>query len=50
LYPFITYDISTYLNWSGDLEEYEEIYKDLEEKSLFVALAKRNKTPNSSLD
>ncbi|GIN84779.1 hypothetical protein J6TS2_11650 [Heyndrickxia sporothermodurans] len=33
---FITYNISTYLNWPGDLEEYEMIYKDLEEKSLFA--------------
>ena len=32
--PFITYDISVYNNWSGDFKEFDEIYKDLEEKSL----------------
>jgi hypothetical protein len=40
--PFITYDISPYRNWSGELEEYEEIYKDLEEKSLFAFQALTN--------
>ena len=34
--PFITYNISSYLNWSGKLDKYEEIYKELEEKSLFT--------------
>lgn len=32
--PFITYDVSSYLNGSGDLEENEKIYHDFEEKSL----------------
>lgn len=32
--PFVTYDISAYLNFSGDLEEYEKLYKDLEDSAL----------------
>ncbi|PQD93719.1 sugar epimerase [Pradoshia eiseniae] len=35
-YPFITYDVSPYLNWSGDSDTYDEIYDDLEDKSLLV--------------
>ncbi|PUB08211.1 DUF2716 domain-containing protein [Paenisporosarcina sp. OV554] len=34
--PFITYDISPYINWSGDSGTYNEIYNDLEDKSLLV--------------
>ncbi|MCO0600445.1 DUF2716 domain-containing protein [Peribacillus butanolivorans] len=34
--PFITYDVSKYLNVSVDLDTYDEIYNDLEEKSLIV--------------
>ncbi|MEH7011805.1 DUF2716 domain-containing protein [Neobacillus niacini] len=34
--PFITYDVSRYLNGSVDLDTYDEIYNDLEEKSLLV--------------
>ncbi|MEI4800845.1 DUF2716 domain-containing protein [Bacillus sp. FJAT-51639] len=34
--PFITYDISKYLNWSGNLNEYDDIYNDLEEKALLA--------------
>lgn len=34
--PFITYDVSSYFNWSGDSVTYDEIYSDLEEKSLLV--------------
>ncbi|MGB2993026.1 MAG: DUF2716 domain-containing protein [Paenisporosarcina sp.] len=33
---FITYDVSPYLNWSGDSDTYDEIYSDLEDKSLLV--------------
>lgn len=33
---FITYDISRYLNGSVDLDTCNEIYNDLEEKSLLV--------------
>jgi hypothetical protein len=42
--PFITYDISPYLNWSEDKNQYEKIYKDLEDKSLaaFQELMKDN--------
>lgn len=41
--PFITYDISAYRNWSGDREEFEKIYKDLEDKSLFAFQKLSNK-------
>jgi hypothetical protein len=41
--PYFIYDISTYLNWSGDIEEFEEIYKELEEKSLFTFRKVTNK-------
>ncbi|SFC51051.1 Protein of unknown function [Bacillus sp. OV322] len=34
--PFITYDVSPYLNWSGDSDTYDEINNDLEDKSLLV--------------
>ena len=34
--PFITFDVSPYFNWSGDSDTYDEIYNDLEDKSLLV--------------
>ncbi|MGJ7913837.1 DUF2716 domain-containing protein [Neobacillus sp. LXY-1] len=34
--PFITYDVSMLLNGSVDSQKYDEIYNDLEEKSLLV--------------
>jgi hypothetical protein len=34
--PFITYDVSLLLNGSLDSHKYDEIYNDLEEKSLLV--------------
>jgi hypothetical protein len=34
--PFITYDVSKYLNGFVDLDTYDEINNDLEEKSLLV--------------
>ena len=34
--PFITYDISSYFCWSGDVEEIKWLYRNLEEKSLLA--------------
>ena len=36
--------ISPYLKWSGDLDDYDEIYNELEDKSLlaFQELIQRN--------
>lgn len=32
--PYIKYNISSYLNWTEDMETFDEIYDDLELKSL----------------
>jgi hypothetical protein len=34
--PYVTYDVSTYLNGSIDLHTNDKFYNDLEEKSLLV--------------
>ncbi|CAM4190958.1 hypothetical protein BAMA111019_11320 [Bacillus manliponensis] len=34
--PFVIYDVSPYLDWSGELEELKELYCDLENNSLIV--------------
>lgn len=41
--PFISYNISAYRNWSGDKDEYEKVYKDLEDKSLLAFQELTNK-------